>query len=1157
MRCEKTSFVFIGILLVFIVGIFLASNLGFVFAEHVVNNSDGGTSFSINDNTNTQFNITVNNTDAGQAANITSVNITFPSGANCSFADGSNATDSDADTFINTSNVLSWTNSSGYVINGSEWKSFWFNLTCQNAGDYNLIVTTTNITDNYNSTLSLEINDTATFSGNLTSPTNGTLLTVNSTTLNYTLSSGTFNCSTYVWYSNGTLSESSSDPVPVNETGDYSLSGIDDNIYKWNVYCVNASDSNDERWLNTTYNWTFTIATHEFYGYVMNASNKSQGMNNTNITFTIYTNIMRDTIFQEYTGNANSEGWFNITNISFPRTGLFGISLVKYNETNTLNADYVGPSIPEFMRDELTGSGPRGDSIQNTTFYLRKGATINISAHNGTEIIGSVNISFYQVKDKSLGFPIAMGSSMGSGVYYTNFTVDLDASRNYTVMIYPTNAMPVSLDIDSANLSSGYFNYSFNTNETTNRLTGYVNVDGGANFTSLYVVTYLLEPGRMIYFGEHARGLFNLSGDDVYNTTSGFYNISVPGSHETVNAIIMPVAFNASGESGEYYYGGFKSANLNWTGPSETNFTLKKFRSDYGNPDNLSVEGWVSGLGNITVPLVGFNILANGSAASSPFVEIQLDYSSLNMTNFSFMVDGDNIAVPLLEDVGIKKMNVFSQSGAPLKKKFSNSSLPGVGNGSAVNLTLRQAMGASDSQGNSLENMFIDMIQNSDVCNVPNYNVSECSFFGAYQDLSEINPMRVVMSGAEMSFVMKNANNITVIYKNVDMIASGPPDIAFDTEGDDSGKTTTTFEEAWKFGSSGPEIYDGIIIGIPYTVGSTSQTGFNESAQMNMTIPILYDEDYIAIWDSSSGDNVTNITDAGIENELSDFADYVGSEYEAYLNGTYPECNTSDVNLSSGLCYKDIDNNMLWFRIPHFSGVGPSPTGAIITADPVEDDDTPSSGGGGGGVAIPQPPPKKIHSWAEIIPGVVAIMKDFDSEIGIKQITISVNNPAQNVKITVTKYDDKPAEVAVEKSGKVHKYLQIETENLELNLETARIRIQVQKSWMENNNLQTENLAMFKLNENNNQWDELETIYVEADDNYFYYDVELDSFSFFAIGEKVVEEVVEEDGIAPVDEEEVKKRTWLWILIAVVVLVLIWRVVGRKIVKTKISASAK
>jgi len=704
----------------------------FVFAEHLVNNSEGGVGFSISDNTNTKFNITINNTCSGQEANITSINVTLPSTASCVFVTGTNcssvgsSTTTNSDSFTNNSNVLSWTNTTGYVLNGTEYKFFWFNLTCYNTGNYNITVITTNLTGNYESNLTLEINDTASFDGNLTSPTTGTLFKSNSTTLNYTTDTGiSVNCSVYVWYSNGTAKNSpSSVNNPTGGNGSLSIS-YDDNIFYWDVYCVNAYDVNDDLWLNVTEDSTssstsgilnFTIATHEFYGYTMNASNKSQSMNNTNVTFTIYSDMFGDNVFKKYTTNTNSNGWYNITNISFPSTYLFDINLVKYNETTSNNADYVGPSIPKFQRNQLTGEGEeRGECLQNVSFYLKKGATLNISAHNGSGIWGSSTFSFYQVKDKSLGFPIVEGFTSEGAQGVNNFTANIPADRNYTVMIYPDEGMPVSLDVNSDNLSGGYFSYTFNISETNNRLTGYLNTSSGdVNFSSVHILIYLLEPGRMIFLGEHASALFNMSGDDSYNKASGFYNISVPGTPETTNAIIMPVAYNKSNGTVRdgNYYGGFESVELNMTGPPEKNFTLVKFKSDHDNPDSLNY--WGNASGNISVPKVVFSVFnSENQSVDSLHVEIQLDYSVLNMTNFTLMIDGSasvDVAAPLLDGVGIKKMNIFSQSGgAPMKKKFTNSSLPGVGNGSSVNLTLRQAMEMRDPDGDSLGEIYIDM----------------------------------------------------------------------------------------------------------------------------------------------------------------------------------------------------------------------------------------------------------------------------------------------------------------------------------------------------------------------------------------------------------------------------------------------------------------
>ena len=197
---------------------------------------------------------------------------------------------------------------------------------------------------------------------------------------------------------------------------------------------------------------------------------------------------------------------------------------------------------------------------------------------------------------------------------------------------------------------------------------------------------------------------------------------------------------------------------------------------------------------------------------------------------------------------------------------------------------------------------------------------------------------------------------------------------------------------------------------------------------------------------------------------------------------------------------------------------------------------TPSSSG-----TTTPPLPKKIHSWTKITPGVVTIMKDFDSEIGIRQIQIDVNNPAQNVKITVTKHDGKPAEVTVEKSGKVYQYLQIGAENFDNTLDKATVEFRVGRTWATSVELGKNDIAVFRYNEAVSRWDELTTTSTGEDATYYYYEVELDEFSYFAISEKSV--VSEEELILGVE----KSKLWLWILIAVVIIAIVfWRMKAKK-----------
>ena len=58
----------------------------------------------------------------------------------------------------------------------------------------------------------------------------------------------------------------------------------------------------------------------------------------------------------------------------------------------------------------------------------------------------------------------------------------------------------------------------------------------------------------------------------------------------------------------------------------------------------------------------------------------------------------------------------------------------------------------------------------------------------------------------------------------------------------------------------GPTIYDYVLVSMPYTEGNTSTTGLNEDADINMSIPLLYDESWNVIWNSSTnGTSGTNL----------------------------------------------------------------------------------------------------------------------------------------------------------------------------------------------------------------------------------------------------------------------------------------------------------
>ncbi len=200
-----------------------------------------------------------------------------------------------------------------------------------------------------------------------------------------------------------------------------------------------------------------------------------------------------------------------------------------------------------------------------------------------------------------------------------------------------------------------------------------------------------------------------------------------------------------------------------------------------------------------------------------------------------------------------------------------------------------------------------------------------------------------------------------------------------------------------------------------------------------------------------------------------------------------------------------------------------------------------TTGGGGGSGGASEQLPQKKHTFAKITPGVVSIIKNFDPEIGIKEIRIEVNNEVQNVKITVTKHDGKPAEVSKEKSGKVYQYFEINTQNLGSNLNKATMRVKVEKTWVSSEGLEKNDVLVFKFDESVEVWKELGTKYVEEDNTYYYYDVELDSFSFFAISAKTLTEKAGEV-VGDVGGEIAKegRNKTLWIVLVVLAGLAVW-----------------
>ncbi|MFH1425051.1 MAG: Ig-like domain-containing protein [archaeon] len=643
-------------------------------------------------------------------------------------------------------------------------------------------------------------------------------------------------------------------------------------------------------------------------GYTYNISGDI--LNGTNVTVEVYTfgqyGPSKIAEYSNLSGTNGTEGWFNLT---VPNNNSWYYKPVIRNYTGT-SVSYIGPSLPEFGIGEmqmLTSSTIR--------FYLREAVGVNITAINGSD--ETVNYK-YMLKDQKLGYAVAMEFQN-----YTNETVIwLRKDRNYSLMLYPNMSMPFAWDFNNGSAFSNGDLYArqFNLSESVQTITGYVSYGGSGNFTEMQVVAYLMEPGNMVFMQWNVP--YNWSGAAVYNTTSGFYNISVPVSSENSSFLLFANAYNSSGN--ELYTANYRNITMTQANFSDLNFTTVPLVGNV-TEHNLTANDGGNTLINTTKKTF-LVVNSSGSAISQAHISMTVNYTAYNGSAFSFMTDvgGENtenangiFKLPLL-NASVQNIEIFAQNGgAPRKMKLTIAQLQS----DPVIITLY----GFDPKGMKDEAMAINMtmLNSTAVCDVPNPNMTLCSPAGSSgmggEDSFKSGMFAAVIGGAKVSLRMTDAvRGITVHYVNVDMMASGPPDAMFDNESNESTEGNISKEEVWKFASTGPEIYDYIIVGFPYedttTGGGTVQEGL-----AYVSMDSFYDVDaddtstWTEVWNESNG---TEYVPVGYE-------DYNTSTYRSYLNGSKALCNSSDVNLSSGLCYIDTTNNMIWMKLPHFSGVGP------------------------------------------------------------------------------------------------------------------------------------------------------------------------------------------------------------------------------------------
>jgi len=701
-----------------------------------------------------------------------------------------------------------------------------------------------------------------------------------------------------------------------------------------------------------------------FNGTVMDINGNP--LNNTYINVTI-----RDSSFNVVGYNStitNSSGWFNMT-VTEVTNGMYEPVIIHYNGSVV---DFVGQELPAFPSDMFTFE------LSETKFYLKPAGTINITVINST----SGNVSFrYQIKDVRLGYPVA--EAFASPV--TGAIIYLPRDRNYSIMVYPAGSMPVSFNwnnftaaqsytintISSYNATTRTLQKQFNTTLRLDRVSGYINFSGINGWSTFQVIPYLMEPGNMI---DVNRGTlpFNLSaftgGADMFNASNGFYNISLPATTETSNMMLFATAVN-----GTSFYGAFKNVSLSYDNPAtEVQINISMFGL-LGASGNITQDTTTGGQVNFTTAVQQFNLINNSNSSLTnvfAHIEADMDYSNFGSIDFTWMINIQQgaaavFSLPLINVTGVKKMNLFVSGGSSgfAPKTITKTATEIITNSSIVLASFNpQAIDAQLAASAISMALYLSNI----TCDLPNPS-NDC-LLGGSQTMDSFKPLSAIIGGGKLSFRM-GTGNIKVHYVNVDMLASGPPDVLFDNNAATS-TSSNTFSAAVRFGSGGPTIYDYVIVSIPYS--ETPGSGLDDTNVVNISIPALYDENWKVIWNvSTNGTNATNL--AG------NYSHYAASQeqWNTLLKQTTCTTNQSILNATTP-CYIDTSNNVIWIRLPHFSGTGPSATGATVAAA--------SSSGGGGGKNY-----GASSSASQVVSPTISLPPEVPTE---KEITISLPEPA-------------------------------------------------------------------------------------------------------------------------------------------------------------------
>jgi PGF-pre-PGF domain-containing protein len=170
-----------------------------------------------------------------------------------------------------------------------------------------------------------------------------------------------------------------------------------------------------------------------------------------------------------------------------------------------------------------------------------------------------------------------------------------------------------------------------------------------------------------------------------------------------------------------------------------------------------------------------------------------------------------------------------------------------------------------------------------------------------------------------------------------------------------------------------------------------------------------------------------------------------------------------------------------------------------------------SSSSGGGETNVTQPVNLTVENFTTtrnvslILPNNLTLVNNIDASFGVKEFYIEVNNEVQDVQLVITRFSQKPDLISEPENNNVYKYLEMHSDSLTGNIKNILVVFQIQKDWATVRGIEKEKIALFHFNDSSSKWDEIATRYIREENNYYFYEGDINSFSYFYIGESLIE----------------------------------------------------